>query len=84
LSIGIVFTLIILLFLRSIVGRTANAIREVSEAADNLAQGNFAKPLQVKSKDEFGELTHSFNMMTYQLQKGLELEKAMDLAREVQ
>jgi len=84
LGIVTIFILIILLFLRMVVGRTANSIREVSEAADNLAQGNFAKPLPVKSRDEVGELTHSFNMMTSQLQKGLYLEKAMDIAREVQ
>ncbi len=84
LSIGIGFILTILLFIRVVVGRTAVAIKEVSEAADNLANGNFCKPLQVTSRDEVGELTYSFNRMTSQLQKGLYLEEAMNIAREVQ
>ncbi|HYN90614.1 MAG TPA: HAMP domain-containing sensor histidine kinase [Thermoleophilaceae bacterium] len=44
------------------VGRLENAAREV-------AQGRFMEPLPVSSKDELGQLTHTFNRMQQQLRQ---------------
>ncbi len=75
---------VILIFIRLMITQTTKAIKKVSHNASNLAQGIFAKPLKVTSSDEVGELTKNFNTMTRQLQKGLQLQEAMDIAREVQ
>lgn len=75
---------VILLFIRLIITRTTEAIKKVSQTASNLAQGIFAEPLPVTSRDEVGELIRNFNTMSSQLQKGLQLQEAMNIAREVQ
>jgi sigma-B regulation protein RsbU (phosphoserine phosphatase) len=62
----------------------ASEIQRVSEAALRLSQGEFGDPLPLKSRDELGELTHSFNLMTRQLRERLHLKEAMNLAMEVQ
>ena len=75
---------VILLFIRLMITQTTQAIKKVSQTASNLAQGIFGEPLTVTSRDEVGELTRNFNTMTSQLQKGVQLQEAMDIAREVQ
>ena len=75
---------IILLFIRLMITQTTRAIKQVSQTATNLAQGVFGDPLVVTSQDEVGELTRNFNTMSSQLKKGLQLQEAMDIAREVQ
>lgn len=74
----------LLLFLRFMIEKTTRAIKEVSLTASNLAHGIFGDPLTVHTGDEVGELTHNFNTMTRQLQKGVKLQEAMDIAQEVQ
>lgn len=59
-------------------------INQVSDAAAELAQGHFGKPLPVRSRDEIGALSHNFNEMTEQLREGVQLQKAMQIAHEVQ
>jgi len=39
------------------------SIREISRAADNVANGNYGDPLQAKTTDEIGQLIGSFNKM---------------------
>jgi phosphoserine phosphatase RsbU/P len=75
---------VILLFIRLMITQTTQAIKKVSQTANNLAQGIFGEPLTVTSKDEVGELTRNFNTMTSQLQKGLQLQEAMGVAQEIQ
>lgn len=75
---------IILIFIRLMISKATKAIKKVSQNASDLAQGIFAEPLKVTSSDEVGELTKNFNTMTRQLQKGLQLQEAMAIAREVQ
>jgi sigma-B regulation protein RsbU (phosphoserine phosphatase) len=58
--------------------------REVSIAAEQVAKGDYGKPLPVKTKDEVGELTSSFNSMVQQLKERMEMKEAMNLAMEVQ
>lgn len=74
----------LLLFVRIMIAKTTRAIKEVSQTASNLAQGIFGEPLQVHTRDEVGELIKNFNTMTSQLQKGVRLQEAMDIAKEVQ
>ncbi len=74
----------ILVIIRSTTGRITKRIKDLSNAADNLANGSFGPPLSVASHDEVGELTKSFNKMTSQLQQRLLLKEAMNVAREVQ
>ena len=75
---------VLLWFIRSSFKQTTQSIKQVSTAADELANGNFSKPFKVSTKDEVGDLLHSFNRMTSQLQRGLQLQKAMEIAKEVQ
>ncbi len=70
--------------IRWVTGRAASEIKTVSEAAMQLSQGRFGEPLHVKSHDEVGELTRSFNLMTSDLKERLQLKQAMSLAMEVQ
>jgi sigma-B regulation protein RsbU (phosphoserine phosphatase) len=84
---GILFAVCIPLVLFLILGvtnRITARIKRLSAAADNLAHGHFGPPLAIAAVDEVGELTRSFNAMTSQLQQRLVLQKAMDIAGEVQ
>ena len=64
--------------------RTVSEIREVSLAALRLSRGEFGTPLLQRRRDEVGELTRSFNLMTSQLRERLHLKEALNLAMEVQ
>ena len=81
---GAVFILLILFLIRFVTGRTVFSIKEVSKAAKRIAGGDFGKILPVKTQDEVGELTRSFNTMTQQLEDRMRLKEALDLAMEVQ
>jgi sigma-B regulation protein RsbU (phosphoserine phosphatase) len=78
------FILFILLLIRFVTGRTVSSIKDVSRAAERVARGDFGNPLSVKTQDEVGELTRSFNTMVLQLEERIRLKAAMDLAMEVQ
>jgi sigma-B regulation protein RsbU (phosphoserine phosphatase) len=81
---GAGFILLILLLMKLVTGRTVSAIKEVSRAADRIAKGDFNQPLPVKTEDEVGDLTRSFNTMMEQLKERVRLKAALDLAMEVQ
>lgn len=49
--------------------RIAKNIHEVMQRMGEFATGNFLTTLNLKSKDEFEQLSHSFNTMTSQLSK---------------
>jgi adenylate cyclase len=55
--------LIIVLLIRSVVGRLLMAIRAISTAAANVAQGKYGPPLALTRLDEIGQLMRSFNSM---------------------
>ncbi|MBM9603809.1 PP2C family protein-serine/threonine phosphatase [Desulfopila inferna] len=76
--------ILIIAFIRSMTSTMTGSIRKISIAAENLAGGVFGPPLPVRSSDEIGELTKSFNTMTSQIRQGMELQKSMEIAREVQ
>ena len=77
-------TLLILFFIRRATNRITSMIKEITAAAENLAQGKFGPALPVTTKDEVGELTICFNKMTRQLKQRLLLKEAINVAREVQ
>jgi sigma-B regulation protein RsbU (phosphoserine phosphatase) len=81
---GTIFVLFILFLIRLVTGRTVSSIKEVSSAAESIAQGDYSSSLQVKTKDEVGQLTHNFNTMVSQLQERMKLKEEMGLAMEVQ
>lgn len=80
-SIGILF---IALYLWFITSRATKSINQISEAATKLSKGTFDPPLPVKSKDEIGNLTQRFNMMSNQLQERLQLKEELSVAGEIQ
>lgn len=81
---GLAFILLILLLIRLVMGRTITSIKQVSAAAEKIAQGRYGVPLSVKTEDEVGQLTRSFNTMVRQLEEGVRLKEALDLAMEIQ
>ena len=81
---GSLFVLLILLLIRLVTGRTVSSIKDVSSAAESIAQGDYSAFLPVKTKDEVGQLRQNFNTMVSQLQERMELKEAMGLAMEVQ
>jgi sigma-B regulation protein RsbU (phosphoserine phosphatase) len=76
--------LLILFFIRRSTNRITTMIKEITLAAENLAQGEFGPPLPVTTVDEVGELAECFNKMTRQLKQRLRLKEALNVAREVQ
>jgi len=81
---GAIFILLVLVLIRSVLGRTVAAIKDVSRAADKVAHGDYDELLPVKTQDEVGELTRSFNSMVRQLKERIRMKEALDLAMEVQ
>lgn len=81
---SIAFIALILALIRRVTARLAAEIGEVSQAALRLSEGDFGAALGVKSRDEVGKLTRSFNRMTSQLRERLDLKQAINLAMEVQ
>lgn len=81
---GVVFIFFIILLIRWVIGRTVSSIKDVSTAAERIAKGQFSTSLPVKTRDEVGELTQSFNTMMIQLKERMKLKRELNLAMEVQ
>jgi sigma-B regulation protein RsbU (phosphoserine phosphatase) len=81
---GSLFVLSILLLIRVVTGQTVSSIKDVSSAAESIAQGDYSAFLPVKTKDEVGQLRQNFNTMVSQLQERMRLKQEMNLAMEVQ
>lgn len=80
LAAGIGFVGIIILLIRLVTLRTTLAIKNVSDASLRLARGEFGEPLPVRSRDEAGGLTRSFNAMTAQLKERINMKAALLMA----
>ncbi|OLO36377.1 hypothetical protein BTR23_15700 [Alkalihalophilus pseudofirmus] len=70
----IAFTLFLVLFIGSVLILLAsthivNPIKKLTDAAKQMATGNFSVRLKSKNKDEVGELINSFNYMASELEK---------------
>lgn len=81
---GSLFILVILLLIRWVTGRTVSSIRDVSNAAERIAEGHYSSLLPAKSEDEVGQLIRNFNTMVSQLKERMRLKQALGLAMEVQ
>jgi phosphoserine phosphatase RsbU/P len=81
---GVVFIGFVLVLIRLMTQRTVAAIKEVSRAAEAVARGSLGAPLPVRSRDEVGELTRSFNTMLSQLEERIRIKEALGLAQQVQ
>jgi class 3 adenylate cyclase len=60
---GSLCIIFIILLIRFVVGKTARNITDIAAAAEKVAGGAYGEPLPVKSGDEIGQLTQSFNTM---------------------
>lgn len=60
---GTICLVLVLLLIRSVAGGIVRSIREISGAAEEVARGHYGDPLAVRSRDEMGALTQSFNTM---------------------
>ena len=56
-------------------------ISRMQEVAHQIAKGDFSNKLNIKSKDELGELAKSLNIMASELQQKMENLKQMDRVR---
>lgn len=81
---GALFALFILVLIRTVAGRTVASIRQVSHAAQSVAEGDYQVQLVTRRDDEVGQLIHSFNTMVVQLEERMRLKEALDLAMEMQ
>jgi HAMP domain-containing protein len=57
---------LIVILIRLVTGKTVVAIREVSVAVEQVANGDYGRPLPVKTRDVVEELTSTFNSMVQQ------------------
>jgi len=53
----------IVLLIRTVAGRMAASVREISMAAEKVAQGDYGAPVVTAAQDEIGQLAKSFNTM---------------------
>jgi sigma-B regulation protein RsbU (phosphoserine phosphatase) len=83
-AVSFVFVLLILFVIRFVTGRTVSSIKDVSMAAQKVAEGDYEVLLPAKTNDEVGELIHSFDTMVLQLKEGAHLKYNLNLAKEVQ
>ena len=60
---GLICLAVSLVLIRLGVGSMVAAIRRISRKAAQVARGEYGEPLEVQSRDEIGQLTHSFNDM---------------------
>ncbi|WP_051327270.1 SpoIIE family protein phosphatase [Desulfatibacillum aliphaticivorans] len=75
---------IILLLIRIVTTKTVASIKEVSDAAKKVSQGDYSPHLETKYRDEMGTLVRDFNTMVVQLEERARLKTSINLAMEVQ
>ncbi|MFT5699077.1 MAG: sigma-B regulation protein RsbU (phosphoserine phosphatase) [Desulforhopalus sp.] len=81
---SLLITAIILFLLNHMASRIIRKTKQLTIMAGHLANGQFDAPLELDRDDEIGQLVASFNAMSYQLQRGAQLQKSMTLAGEIQ
>lgn len=87
---SLVLSAVVTVFLAALVSfilsrRLTTPIREVTQAAHEMAAGNLGHRVLVKSKDEIGDLAESFNRMAMSLENAETLRRNMiaDIAHEL-
>ncbi|MGD9033560.1 MAG: adenylate/guanylate cyclase domain-containing protein [Desulfobacteraceae bacterium] len=66
---GIFCIALILLLIRYVGGKMVRSVGQISRAAEQVAGGKYGDPLPVKTRDEIGQLTQSFNTMVQGLKE---------------
>ncbi|MGD9076331.1 MAG: adenylate/guanylate cyclase domain-containing protein [Desulfobacteraceae bacterium] len=66
---GIFCIALILLLIRYVGGKMVRSVGQISRAAEQVAGGKYGDPLSVKTRDEIGQLTQSFNTMVQGLKE---------------
>ncbi len=66
---GTLAILLILLLIRSVVGKMVSSFTVISKAAEKVATGNYGQPIPVRGEDEIAQLTSSFNNMVQGLKE---------------
>jgi len=83
---GALIGAVIALFLGIFLSRTiTRPIRELTQATHAVSEGNFDQKVQIRSKDELGELGNAFNKMSADLSRSINSRKQMtaDIAHEL-
>lgn len=86
LIIGAIGAVAVSLLLGILLTRTlTHPIRELTTATRAVAEGNYEQRVSVRSKDELGELATSFNLMSTELARSIDLRRQMtaDIAHEL-
>jgi HAMP domain-containing protein len=83
---GAIGALVVSLLLGIFLARTlTRPIREITSATRAVANGNLEQKVPVRSRDELGELATSFNLMSAELARSINLRRQMtaDIAHEL-
>ena len=66
-------------------GSLTSPLRELTAATQAMSRGDLSQEIPVRSQDELGQLTHSFNQMSSDLARAQELRRQMtaDIAHEL-
>jgi len=86
LVIGAIAAMVVSLLLGIFLARTlTRPISELTTATRAVAEGNFEQRVPVRSRDELGELATSFNLMSIELARSINLRRQMtaDIAHEL-
>ena len=83
---GIAFTVILLVIVVALLVSkiVSKPIVALSEATTSITQGNFDISVENCGNDELGELTRNFNSMVPQLKERLEMQKTLEVAKQIQ
>jgi two-component system sensor histidine kinase VicK len=73
---GTLIALIFTIVLGSILSNTiTKPIKEITQQATAVADGNFDQSVKIHGQDEIGQLAHTFNYMMYRLKEALSLNE---------
>jgi len=75
LSLGLLVALVGIAASAVMAGRLTYTIGDLVEGTKRVAAGNFDSPLQIRSRDEVGELAQAFNLMMRGLRERADMEK---------
>jgi sigma-B regulation protein RsbU (phosphoserine phosphatase) len=82
---GLALTVILVLALAFTFSRTVTKpLWALAEGARQLAEGNFGARVEIRSRDEFGEMGKVFNAVGPQLEESRSMRQSLEVAMEVQ
>ncbi|MGD8989953.1 MAG: SpoIIE family protein phosphatase [Desulfobacterales bacterium] len=82
---GVVAILALVALLAFAFSRTVTKPMQIlADGAERLAAGHFDTRVDIRSRDEFGEMGRVFNTVGPQLEANYQMRKSLDLAKEVQ